>query len=166
MYAMTPSVAARVRLNGHDVSVHQTPEMRRYTRHVLPDGPIRIGDVRMHVSLFDNMVTMYPFDIDVDDIRLRVQGLNSLNGNMFYHVAVREWMLPIPFGINIKGSFRHPEFRLGGLSWHDSYDTEVANSIDTPSDVNLLYEAKHIVLEFIQKAAEADKTPASEFLSF
>lgn len=166
MYAMTPSVAARVRLNGHDVSVHQTPEMRRYTRHVLPDGPIRIGDVRMHVSLFDNMVTMYPFDIDVDKIRLRVQGRNSLNGDMYYHVAVREWMLPIPFGINIKGSFRHPVFRLGGLSWHDSYDTEVANNIDTPSDVNLLYEAKHIVLEFIQKAAEADKTPASEFLSF
>lgn len=44
--------------------------------------------------------------------------------------------------------------------------TEVAKNIDTLSDVNLLYEAKHIVLEFIQKAAEADKTPASEFLSF
>lgn len=167
MYAVMPSVYADVRLRGRNVMLKQTPLIHKYARLVLHnDDTIQIGDIAIHARMLDNMVRVYPFDIDVAHFRLRAQGLNSLNGNMYYHIGVHRWLLPIPFGINIKGTFRKPEIRTGGVSWHDSYGTSVANHVMNGIEMNVMNKTKRIIHEFIEKAAEADTTRASDYVTF
>ena len=93
-------------------------------------------------------------------------GLNNFGGQLYYHIGVMDFPLHFPFGINIKGTFRHPQLRFGGAHWKDVKGTEIAAGIMDSNRINIVREAKHYIREFVHKAAESDTTPDSEYVKF
>lgn len=168
MYAMLPSMSGHINLHGEDIRLKQTPFIRHLTRMMMltKGSPLQIDTVNVSASIFDNLIMVRPFTLLFDNYKLRIGGLNNLNGDMFYHIGLKKWPIDIPFGINLKGNFSHPEIHLGGAGWHDRYATTLANEVTARKQTNILYTMKHIVLEFIEKAAEADTSPASDYLNF
>ena len=122
----------------------------------LPRVSRTIEDIR--ASVFDNMVMLHPFDLNLDRYKLRVAGLNNFNGRMFYHVGVKDWPLMFPFGVNVKGTFGHPEIRLGSSTWKDIDATEISGDIMSGMRINLAQQLRHYFYILLDRAARADQT--------
>lgn len=166
MYVNMPSIWADIHMQGDNLSLHQDPFIRRITRMMLirNSDDIRLADVSIHASVHDNLMELYPFEISFDKYRLHFGGINNFNGDMYYHLGVNKSPVPFPFGINIIGKLTHPEIRFGGAGFKIKQSEEISSSVMEAKRVNLPLELKCLVREMIEKAAEADTTPASFYV--
>lgn len=165
MFMNVPSIEANVDLQGRQLLVHQDDFIRHITRMLMihNDGDLHIHDLDVHASVHDNLMELYPFEFAVENYSLNMLGLNNFNGDMYYHIGVDRWPLHIPFGINIKGDFHHPEFRFGGAHYSDDKAWPIISGITGNYDINLMRELKYYLKEFIHAAAESADDPASDF---
>ena len=165
MYADVPSLSARMAVQGRELKVHQDAFIRRITRMLLipTASDIHIANMDIRASIHDNLLELYPFTFAFDRYRLSMQGINNLNGRLYYHVGILDSPLHLPFGINITGMFSHPHLRFGGAHYKVDEGAKVARDVMVPSSFNIIREAKYFLNEFVRKAAEADDTPASAF---
>lgn len=166
MYLNMPSIWADLYVHGDHLILHQDPFIRRITKMMLiPNSEdIRLSDMNIHASVHDNLMELYPFEISFDRYRLQFGGLNNFNGNMYYHLGIDKSPVPFPFGINIIGNFKHPEIRFGGATFKVNKGEDITASVMEEKCVNLMLELKCLVRKFIEKAAEADTTPASFYV--
>lgn len=160
MYVMTPALSAGLRIQADDLYLHQDREIRRVTHLMMIHSrdPLHIADLDIRASVFDNMVMLHPFDLNLDRYKLRVAGLNNFNGRMFYHVGVKDWPLMFPFGVNVKGTFGHPEIRLGSSTWKDIDATAISGDIMSGMRINLAHRLRHYLYILLDRAARADQT--------
>lgn len=160
MYVMTPALRAGLRIQADDLYLNQDREIRRITHLMMihSSDPLHIADLDIRASVFDNMVMLHPFDLNLDRYKLRVAGLNNFNGRMFYHVGVKDWPLMFPFGVNVKGTFSHPEIRLGSSTWKDIDATEISGDIMSGMRINLAQQLRHYFYILLDRAARADQT--------
>lgn len=163
MYFNMPSIWADLYVNGRDLSLHQDKFIRRITRMMLirDKGDIHLSDMNIHASVHDNLMELYPFDISFNNYSLQFGGLNNFDGDMYYHIGINKSPVPFPFGINLKGDFKHPEIRFGGATYKTDQGELISSSVMEKMRVNLPLQLKCLIREMIEKAAEADKTPAS-----
>lgn len=166
MYLNMPSIWADVYVHGDHLLLHQDSFIRRITKMMLiPNSEdIRLSNINIHASVHDNLMELYPFGIRFDRYHLQFGGLNNFDGDMYYHLGIDKSPVPFPFGINIIGNFKHPEMRFGGASFKINKGEEITASVMEDKRVNLLLELKCLVRKFIEKAAEADTTPASFYV--
>lgn len=166
MYLNVPSVAADVNVQGRDLCVHQDDFIRHITRMLLihNSGDLHIHDMDVHATVHDNLLELYPFDFQVEDYSLNMLGLNNFNGDMYYHIGVDRWPLHIPFGINIKGNFHHPQFRFGGEHYADNKAWDITSGITGNYNINMMHELKYYLKEFVHKAAESSTAPQSDIV--
>lgn len=166
MYLNMPSIWADLYVHGDNLLLHQDSFIRRITRMMLIHNSedIRLSDMNIHASVHDNLMELYPFEISFDRYRLQFGGLNNFNGDMYYHLGIDKSPVPFPFGINIIGNFKDPEIRFGGASFKVKKGEDITASVMEEKRVNLMLELKCLVREFIEKAAEADTTPASFYV--
>lgn len=166
MYLNMPSIWADLYVHGKNLSLHQDKFIRRITRMMLirNSNDIKLADMDIHASVHDNLMELYPFDISFDKYRLQFGGLNNFDGNMYYHLGINKSPVPFPFGINIKGEFSHPEIRFGGATYKVNQGENISSSVMEEKRVNLPLSLKCLVREMIEKAAEADTTPASFYV--
>lgn len=159
MYVMTPALRAGVHIQADDLYLNQDREIRRITHLMMIHSrdPLHIADLDIRASVFDNMVMLHPFDLNLDRYKLRVAGLNNFNGRMFYHVGVKDWPLMFPFGVNVKGTFGHPEIRLGSSTWKDIDATEISGDIMSGMRINLAHSLRHYFYILLDRAARADQ---------
>lgn len=159
MYVMTPALRAGLRIQADDLYLNQDREIRRITHLMMIHSrdPLHIADLDIRASVFDNMVMLHPFDLNLDRYKLRVAGLNNFNGRMFYHVGVKDWPLMFPFGVNVKGTFSHPEIRLGSSNWKDIDATEIAGDIMSGMRLNVVQQLRHYFYILLDRAARADQ---------
>lgn len=160
MYVMTPALRAGVHIQADDLYLNQDREIRRITHLMMIHSrdPLHIADLDIRASVFDNMVMLHPFDLNLDRYKLRMAGLNNFNGRMFYHVGVKDWPLMFPFGVNVKGTFSHPEIRLGSSTWKDIDATEISGDIMSGMRINLAHSLRHYFYILLDRAARADQT--------
>lgn len=160
MYVMTPALRAGVHIQADDLYLNQDREIRRITHLMMIHSrdPLHIADLDIRASVFDNMVMLHPFDLNLDRYKLRVAGLNNFNGRMFYHVGVKDWPLMFPFGVNVKGTFGHPEIRLGSSTWKDIDATAISGDIMSGMRINLAHRLRHYFYILLDRAARADQT--------
>lgn len=163
MYFNMPSIWADLYVHGEHLSLHQDPFIRKITRMMLihDNGDIKLSDMDIHASVHDNLMELYPFQISFNNYKLQFGGLNNFDGDMYYHLGIDKSPVPFPFGINIKGDFRHPEIRFGGAAYKVDQGEEISSTVMEEKKINLPLELKCLIREIIEKAAEADTTPAS-----
>lgn len=161
-----PSVTADINVEGRGMTVHQDPFIRKITKMLMirNSNDIHIENMNVHASVHDDLLMLYPFDFEFDRYLLEMEGVNNFDGDMYYHVGVKKSPVPIPFGINIKGNFSHPEVRFGGEMYKVNQGAEVTRSIIESHDVNMVRIARKYLKEFINKAAQSDTTPESAYI--
>ena len=161
-----PSVNARMKVEGSDLTVHQDPFIHRMARMLLihTEGDLHINDMKVNASLHDNLLELYPFIFEFDRYRLQMLGINNLTGNLYYHIGVLKSPVPFPFGINITGDFDHPSLRFGGASFKTDKGEEVSSRIICHKRINMIYEMRHFLQDFLRHAADADTSPASDYV--
>ncbi|MDE6339977.1 MAG: AsmA-like C-terminal region-containing protein [Muribaculaceae bacterium] len=166
MYINLPSLWADIYVRGSGLTLHQDPFIRRLTKLMLihSDNDLHIANLNIHGSIHDNLMELYPFNIDFDRYRLKFGGINNLNGDMYYHLGIDKSPIPFPFGVNLVGNLSHPKFRLGGASFSVKDGEKISNSVMVEKKANLLLELKCLVREMLAKAAEADTTPTSSYV--
>lgn len=159
MYVNVPSLNADIRMQGDGLTVHQSPFIRRITRMLLihKSGPLNITDMDVHASIHDNLLELYPFTFAVDRYRLKMEGLNNFNGDLYYHIGVEKSPIPFPFGINILGQFSHPKIRFGGSRWKIKKGEKITASVMEENRINIVAEGRKFLKEFLRKAAESDQ---------
>ena len=160
MYVMTPALRAGVHIQADNLYLNQDREIRRISHLMMIHSrdPLHIADLDIRASVFDNMVMLHPFDLNLNRYKLRMAGLNNFNGRMFYHVGVKDWPLMFPFGVNVKGTFSHPEIRLGSSNWKDIDATEISGDIMSGMRLNLAHSLRHYFYILLDRAARADQT--------
>lgn len=160
MYVMTPALRAGLHIQADDLYLNQDREIRRISHLMMIHSrdPLHIADLDIRASVFDNMVMLHPFDLNLNRYKLRMAGLNNFNGRMFYHVGVKDWPLMFPFGVNVKGTFSHPEIRLGSSNWKDIDATEISGDIMSGMRLNLAHSLRHYFYILLDRAARADQT--------
>lgn len=165
MFMNVPSIEANVDVQGRQLLIHQDKFIRHITKMLMihNDGDLHIHDLDVHASVHDNLLELYPFEFEMENYSLNMLGLNNFNGDMYYHIGVDRWPLHIPFGINIKGDFHHPEFRFGGSHYSDDKAWPITAGITGNYNINMMRELKYYLKEFIHKAAESADDPASDF---
>ncbi|MDE5645786.1 MAG: hypothetical protein K2I45_09125 [Muribaculaceae bacterium] len=155
MYLNVPSTVADVSVRGLGLRLKQTAFVRHVTRMLmLPgDGALSIDSIGICAGVHANLLEVYPFTVDLDSYHLTAGGLNNFNGDMYYHIGVDRWPLRIPFGINIKGHYRHPVLRFGGKDWHDGNGTAITSGVMDYNKLNIIRETRRYMGEFVHTAA-------------
>lgn len=166
MYLMTPSTLADIHVDGRNLTLRQNRFIRHITSMMMipDDGPLHFDNISLHASILDNLLRVYPFNLKFDRYNIRMGGLNNFDGDMFYHIGIMHWPLPLPFGINIKGNFSNPHVRFGSARWKDIRATELANSVMDHLKVNMLSQTRHAVNVMVRHAALSDTTSSDTYV--
>lgn len=167
MYLMLPATVGDINVRGLDLVLKQNKFIRKITRMMMiPTGdPLHIANMNINARMFDNLLALYPFKISFDKYDLTIGGLNNFDGRLYYHIGIDKWPLRVPFGLNVKGTYRHPEVRFGGAKWKDRNATEIVNDIDNDIRINVIQMMKKYGLLMIHKAAQANTTSDYIFTS-
>lgn len=155
MYLDVPSVWADALVQADSLAIKQSPLIHRITRMLmLPNqGTLHINDIAVHASVHNNLLEVYPFTFEMSKYKLVLGGINNFDGGLYYHIGVADWPLKIPFGVNIKGNFHHPQLRFGGKDWHDINGARIANGVDDNNRINILRMGRQYMGEFVHTAA-------------
>lgn len=155
MFLDVPSVWADAFVRADNLSIKQSPLIRRITRMLmLPNhGTINVNDIALHAGIHSNLLEIFPFTFEMSKYKLVLGGINNFNGDLYYHIGVVDWPLKIPFGVNIKGDFHHPQLRFGGKDWHDINGARIAQGVDDYNSINLLRMGRQYMGEFVHTAA-------------
>lgn len=155
MYVNVPSAWADISVQGRGLRVRQNRFIRHVTRMLMipDDGTLDIDNLDVHAGVHANLLEVFPFTFSMSRYRLVMGGLNNFNGDMYYHIGVEKWPLRIPFGINIKGHYRHPVLRFGGKDWHDGNGAEITSDVMDYNKLNIIRETRRYIGEFVHTAA-------------
>lgn len=166
MYINTPAFIADVAVQGRGLTVHQDPFIRHITEMMLirNDGDIHIQNLDVNAHVYNNLLQLDPFNFEFDRYKLKMQGINNFNGDLYYHIAVLKSPVPFPFSINVEHIFRHPKLTFGGPRYDIKHAEEITSSIQENNNFNIVATMHRFIREFIRKAAESDSIPPSERL--
>lgn len=157
MYIDIPSLHADINVQGRDLQVHQTPFIRHITRMLLiPDSnDLHFKNISVRGTVHDNLLELYPFEIEFPKYKLDMMGVNNFDGRLYYHIGVKKSPVPIPFGINITGMFHDPKLRFGGERFKIDRTREITTSVMENNKMNLMRQLKYYLQEFIHAAARS-----------
>lgn len=160
-YIDMPSLQAEIAARGWDLKVHQDPFIRRITRMLLIESgdDIDIPAIEARASVHDDLLQLYPFDLEFDRYKLQMMGVNDFAGHLYYHLGVLRSPVPFRFGVNIRGLFSNPKLRFGG----PKYNVERAQkemTINYHQNINVMKELRHYLNEFVHSAATSEVQPS------
>lgn len=166
MFMNSQSLEAKFEISGKDLEFARQGKIERLTHLMLIRGaePIKLSDILITGGFHDNILQIDPFSISFDDYRLGFSGMNNIKGNIYYHFALEKSPFHLPFGVNLKGTFKHPEVRLGGEHPDPEKAEKIASDLEGEINVNIMSWLKRGWLIFVKEAAcyEKELTPDSE----
>lgn len=119
------------------------------------DSDLDIADMSVKATAHDNLLELYPFTFVCDRYTLRMQGLNNFNGDLYYHIGVDKSPIPFPFGVNITGTYRHPQLHFGGSRFKPRQAEKITADVSQDFRVNIPKELRWFIREFMHKAAQS-----------
>lgn len=152
-----PDLNAEIDVTGRQLTVHQTPFIRKITRMMLihDGGDIHIDNIKARAAIFDNLLEVYPFFIDFDRYKLELVGLNNFNGNLYYHIGIDKSPFPFGVGIIVEGNFHKPKLRFGSASYNPRHATWITENIEGDFAFNVPSQLHYFIREMIHRAALA-----------
>ncbi len=156
MYINMPATDVDLNVQGRGLTVKQSRFIRRITRMMLIEsgGPIHIHDMDVHASIHDNLLQLDPFYFEFDRYRIRMLGVNNLDGDLYYHIAVDKSPVPFPFSVNIEGQFHHPKLRFGGAHYNVKKAERVTSQIQEENNINMVLILRKLLRAFVGEAAK------------
>lgn len=150
-----PSLWANANIEGVGLQLNQNHFIQHLAHMLLifQEGPIDIQDIKMQAVVHSNLIELFPTTFEVSKYKLVLMGLNNFDGDLYYHVGVENWPLKIPFGVNVKGNYNHPQLRFGGKNWNDRNGAMIAGGVQDNFNFNLTRSARQYTGEFIHSAA-------------
>lgn len=156
MFMNSPSLNLKYTVDGRDLRFSRHGKIEHIT-HLLMirgDEPIRLSNLQISGGYHDNIFQINPFNISFEDYEIGIAGITNIDGEMFYHISLDKSPFHVPFGISLKGGFKHPQLRLGGTHIDDEEGEKVAEEIDDNLDVNIMAWLKHGWEIFVKTAAK------------
>ena len=156
MFMNPESLTGNFDIKGTQLQFARKGKIERLTHLMLIEGdaPISIDNLHISGALHDNLLQVNPFKISFDDYQLGFAGVNNLAGGMYYHIALEKSPFHLPFGVSLKGSFSHPEVRVGGTHIDANAAEDVASDLSSNLNVNIMAYLRHGWQLFIQEAAK------------
>ena len=158
MFMDFPSTRARFDVQGHDLNFAREGRIEKIT-HLLQikgEEPIGITGVDISGGIRDNLLLLKPFDIRFGGYEVGVAGVNNMQGQMYYHVALKKSPFHLPFAVNFVGYYKHPSIRLGGTEIKDGREREIASDLNCDVNINIMQQLKHGWQLFVETAAKYD----------
>lgn len=115
MNFVMPSMNGVIRIKGRSLNVSADKELEAITKLLKFDDyrNISIDELSVEGLIADNRLEVFPFTLDVDQYRLALSGIHSLDMNYIYHASVLKSPLIFRFGIDLYGDdFENMKFRL------------------------------------------------------
>lgn len=157
MEVNTGSMIADVSASATDLYLHQNEFIHRIARMALifEDGDIHIPAIHARARVYDHLLTVEPFDIHIGKYDLTAAGRNDFAGHLYYHVGVmHNPLLPVKFGIDIKGMYHHPQIRFARSRFNEKASERI-NGVDASLHINLVDELHHYGLLLLHHAAKS-----------
>lgn len=152
-----PSITAAVDFKGWGLTLHQNKFIHRLARKLLirTDSPLHIADIDIRARVRDNLLEIYPFELEMSRYKIKALGTNNFDGDLYYHLDVEKSPLPFPFGINVDGHFHNPRIRVGRPGYSRKKAEGITTDIMISNKINVVKEAKHYMKVFVRKAADS-----------
>ena len=134
----------------------RTGKIERLTHLMLIQGdhPIHIDNIDITGGFHDNLLQINPFRINFDGYQLAMGGVNNTAGEMYYHFALEKSPFHLPFGVTLKGSFKHPDVSLGGTHIKDYKVELVAGNLTDRLNANIMAYLQNGWWLFLKEAAK------------
>lgn len=157
MTADVPGFTARVGLNGQQLKLHQTEFIHHIVRMMLifSHDDIHIADINIAGNVHDNLLELYPFNLDFSRYKLKLEGLNNFNGDLYYHIGVEKSPIPFKFGIEVEGQYHHPKLRFTGVGWDRKKAVGITSHILESGSFNFVHYARKGMKAFVHEAAKS-----------
>lgn len=112
--AIIPSMNAVIRLNGDNLLISETGDLKRIMRLLMfkDKKKIKVDHLAVNAVAHDSRLEIFPFELNVDRYRLALQGMQNFDRSMYYHMSVLKSPMPFKFGIDIFGSLDDWHFSL------------------------------------------------------
>lgn len=156
MFMNAQSLAAKFDVKATELQFARAGKIERLTHLMLIQGdqPIHIQNIDITGGFHDNILQLNPFRINFDGYQLAIGGVNNTAGNMYYHFALEKSPFHLPFGVTLKGSFKHPEVRLGGTKINDYKAQLVTDNLNDNINANIMAYLQNGWWMFLKAAAK------------
>ncbi len=160
MTADVPGFHARVGLNGRNLKLHQTEFIHHIARMMMifSHEDIHIADINIAGNVHDNLLELYPFNLDFSRYRLKLEGLNNFAGDLYYHIGVDHSPIPFRFGIEVEGQYHHPKLRFCGSGWNSDKAGDITAHVMESGSFNFVSYARKGMKAFVHEAAKSPVT--------
>ena len=156
MFLNIASLTGKFAIHGNDLTFARAGKIEKITHLMRIEGsePIAISNLNIYGSFHDNLLQLNPFKINFDDYQIGVAGVNNLNNEMYYHLALEKSPFHLPFAVNLVGKFSHPEVRFGGTEVKDGRERLISSDLESKVDVNIMTYLRRGWQMFIEAAAK------------
>lgn len=158
MFLDANSMKAKFDVEGKNLLFARKGKIEKFTHLMMikGDSPIKIEGLDINGSFHDNLLMLNPFHIEFDNYQIGIAGVNNLNGDMYYHLALEKSPFHMPFAVNLVGKFSHPDIRFGGTEVKDGREKEISSVLSEKVDVNIMTNLHRGWIMFVEEAAKYD----------
>lgn len=156
MFMTAPSLKAKFDIRGSNFRFVRTGKIERLTHLMLIHGdqPIDIRNFEITGGFHDNLLQINPFRLNFDGYQIGLGGINNMNGDIYYHIALEKSPFHLPFGVNVEGNMKRPEVTVGGTSFDSAKDSRIIENLEWDPQINIMAYLKNGWLQFIEIAAK------------
>lgn len=156
MFMNPESLNARFDIKGSNLKFARQGKIERITHLMLIDGsePIHIDNINISGAFHDDLLQVNPFKVGFGDYLMEIGGVNNLAGDMYYHLALEKSPIHLPFGVTLKGKFKHPVVDVGGTRINSNEALPVSADLSSRINANIMAYLRHGWILFVQEAAK------------
>lgn len=114
LYILMPSLNGSAQIHGRGLSVDKDKILPKFAGRLLfgKNKKIRLDSVLINLTVKDDILSIYPFMIDLSRYRLLASGVQEIDDSFFYHFSLQKWFLPFKIGFNIYKEKKKLHFKL------------------------------------------------------
>ncbi|MCH5232053.1 MAG: hypothetical protein J1E78_00340 [Muribaculaceae bacterium] len=156
MFMNSRSLEAKFEIDGTGLNFARQGKIERFTHLMLIKGdePIHLSNLHITGGFHDNILQVNPFKLQFGGYQIGIAGINNIKGDMYYHLALEKSPFHLPFGVNLKGSFQHPEVRLGGTHIDEDESERISSDLGGDINVNIMAWLRRGWQMFLKAAAK------------
>lgn len=114
LYIQMPTLQGNAEIHGRNLSVDKDKILPSFVGWLLfgKNKKIVLDSIGVKLAMKENILSVYPFVIDINRYRILANGVQDVNENFFYHFSLLKWLLPFKVGFNIYRQDKKLHFRL------------------------------------------------------
>lgn len=114
LYVNMPTLRGNAQIEGTGLSVDKDKILPTFVGWLLfgKNKKIELDSIGINLSMQHNVLSIYPFLVDLGRYRILASGVQDTDDSFFYHFSLQKWFLPFKVGFNIYKKNKKLHFRL------------------------------------------------------